>query len=125
MHPAPTQRKNKQARYLRQGQGRNGKVRNQLPSQKKYYHHWRLLQGEVQFSGMPLPVPLPSQGGLAVLTPTSPTFEPGEADAQSTQKTTTTIGGCLRESEVQFSGMPLLVPLLTYSTNSKTMRPIN
>ncbi len=26
---------------------------------KKYYHHWRLLKGEVQFSGMPLPVPLP------------------------------------------------------------------
>jgi hypothetical protein len=27
---------------------------------KKYYHHWRLLKGEVQFSGMPLPVPLPT-----------------------------------------------------------------
>jgi hypothetical protein len=29
------------------------------PQKKKNYHHWRLLKGEVQFNGMPLPVPLP------------------------------------------------------------------
>ncbi len=30
---------------------------------KKFYHHWRLLKGEAhQFSGMPLPVPLPAAG---------------------------------------------------------------
>ena len=32
---------------------------------KKYYHHWRLLKGEVQFSGMPLSVPLPTIGPCA------------------------------------------------------------
>jgi hypothetical protein len=34
-----------------------------LPGKKMYYHHWRLLKGEVQFSGMQLlqlPVPLPT-----------------------------------------------------------------
>ena len=27
---------------------------------KHFYHHWRLLKGEVQFSGKPLHVPLPT-----------------------------------------------------------------
>jgi hypothetical protein len=37
-------------------------VGNMQPAEpiKKDYHHWRLLKGEVQFSGMPLPVPLPT-----------------------------------------------------------------
>jgi hypothetical protein len=34
--------------------------RRALHLKTKYYHHWRLLKGEVQFSGMPLPVPLPT-----------------------------------------------------------------
>jgi hypothetical protein len=34
-------------------------VHVRVAKKQNYYHRWRLLKGEVQFSGMPLPVPLP------------------------------------------------------------------